>query len=239
MSPEETYESLHYDVIRSHSVVLLSYLIQSRVLLVDLPYEILSNILGFLVDCDRKEYDNDYCDIHGFSSVYRALQLSSVSRAFRSALLDMRGAWAVVTSSHPGEAFLTMCIDRSSGKGLQLYLRQSSNHSTLKLLRNLVRIHPISRVRIVHISVEVEAPPVDSWSLRNRTSLPPEEELVRLLGKLDISTLFTLDVHYAANANMITMGRMMKKDPFNNEANSELEGTGHGDSNRAFIFCGG
>ncbi len=104
--------------------------------IVDLSQQILSNVLGMLVDCDRKVYEAEESDIDNSSSTHRALQLSGVCRRFRSILLDMPGAWAVVTPKQPGRAFLTMCAKRSMDKGLRLFFKLDSSAS--KLVRNLV-----------------------------------------------------------------------------------------------------
>jgi len=152
---------------------------------VDLSQQILSNVLGMLVDCDRKVYDEEESDIYSSSSTYRALQLSGICRRFRSILLDMPGAWAVVTPKQPGRAFLTMCAKRSMDKGLRLFLGPYKDSPVVKLVRNLVLDHSVCTVNSISTRVKFYS--------RARGE---EDEVMQRLAKLNISALKALNISY-------------------------------------------
>lgn len=167
----------------------------SRISIVNLADEILQSILGLLVDCDKKVFDDENCDIQGRSSSYRALQLSGICRAFRYALLRMSGAWAVVSSDNPGEKFLALCVERSSSRGLRIYHTSTINWSyerAAKLLTHLVSLQSLQQVQIELISVNIEIES-STWS---RTPNVHQKEMAQLLGKLDTRALSVLKILY-------------------------------------------
>lgn len=221
-------DSTDLDIIKSHSEEFLSWLTQSKLLLVDLPGEIISKILGMLVDHDRTVFDKESSDIDEMSSTYRALQLSGTCRAFRSVLLDMGGAWAVVTSKQPGQAFLTMCVERSLDKGLRIYHRRflGSEDSAVKLIRNLVSIQTVRHVRIHSISVEPSGDLSDVWTPNRGLGQPPGLELVQLLSKLDTSELNALDIHFFKIFRFENDGDEQEDDDSDNGDESDSDDTG-------------
>ncbi|KLO07056.1 hypothetical protein SCHPADRAFT_932702 [Schizopora paradoxa] len=167
-----------------------------RVSITNLADELLQSILGLLVDCDKKVYDDGGSDIHGISSSRRALRLSGTCRAFRNALLRMPGAWVVVSSEHPGEMFLTMCVERSSSRGLRLYHANFRGYDrVVKLLRHLLSLQALGRVRIDIVSLEIDVGHI-TWS---GAPLSPQKEMAQLLGNLDNKALSVLNVHYFKN----------------------------------------
>jgi len=166
----------NYGVIKSHSEKLLAWLTESRVLVVDLPDEILASILELLVDCDRKVYDSEKSDILGSSSTRRALELSSVCRQFRSLILHMPGAWAVVTPRHPGRAFLTICAKRSIDKGIRVFLETYFDSSVMKLVRNLVLDRSICNIKSISTGVSFFLVARDSARRRQSDTTPREAQ---------------------------------------------------------------
>ncbi len=178
-------DSADVEVTKSHSK---EHMARARCI-VDLSQQILSKVLGMLVDCDRKVYDAEESDIYSSSSTYRALQLSGVCRRFRSILLDMPGAWAVVTPKQPGRAFLTMCAKRSMDKGLRLFLNLflDSLSSATKLVRNLVLDYAVCTVNYISTRVKFHS---KLWARGE------EDEVVQHMAKLNISTLKTLNISY-------------------------------------------
>lgn len=126
-----------------------------RISVIDLPDEILADILGMFVDCERKVDDEWESDMPLLSSTCRALQLSSVCRRFRFVLLGMRGAWAVVTAFSPGQQLLTMCSERSLDKGLCVYFGVFGITCDLKFLRNMIRARPACRITSISVEVDI------------------------------------------------------------------------------------
>ncbi|KLO07057.1 hypothetical protein SCHPADRAFT_945602 [Schizopora paradoxa] len=158
--------------------------------IINVAEELLQTILGLLVDCDTKAYDDEHCDVPGISSSYRALQLSGTCRTFRYVLLRMSGAWTVLSSAYPGKTFLTMCVERSSSRGLRVYHTNFSDYNGVsKLLRHLESL-PSVRIDLVSVAVRINH---FTWSPE---PISPEIEMLQLIGKLDNQFLSVLKIQY-------------------------------------------
>lgn len=154
-------------------------------------------ILGLLVDFEKKVYDEWKSDEYGLSSTRRAQRLSTVCRHFRIVLLEMPGAWAVVKAGCSGLAFLNMCSERSKDKGLRVYVNEAWPSPALGLLRNLVSDHFCGAIS--GVSVELRVGEDDPYTSYFRPSFLHDVQIqvVQLLGKLDNSSLKSLHVYYA------------------------------------------
>lgn len=151
----------------------------------------------------------------------------------------MREAWAVISSSHPGQAFLAMCIERSLDKGLRVYVTYFSDDSASKILRNLVSIHSVGHVQIFSLYVKLDVAPVKPfgpWAQGLSPATCHEEEVMQLLGKLDCSALNTLDIRYHDTFDS-NNDEDEQEDQFGNGVGSDfflLDHSGSEHNNRAY-----
>lgn len=129
----------------------------------------------------------------------------------------MSGAWAIVSSEHPGEMFLTLCVERSSSRGLRIYHTSNWHYDRAsKLLRHLVSLQSLRHVLIDLVSVNIENEGL-AWSGASTTH---QREMSQLLGRLDNQALSRVNIEY------LRAFRYSNADDALEGGEDELDGTG-------------